>query len=67
MYFDRFDICEAYSVYASEFSGGQGSHWYGVLSRLSAIGFCARPSLSVKTLSENARSIYDALVARSAS
>jgi hypothetical protein len=66
MQFDRFDICEAWLLYASEHHTGQGSRLYRVLSRLDAIGFRARQSLSADTLSENARAIYESLVARGA-
>ena len=60
MYFDRFDICEAYYVAAHDY--GQ----YGVISRLDRMGFklglghgCRREDLS-----ENAQIIFDELVAR---
>lgn len=63
MYFDRFDVCEAWYLFLSQYHGGQGSRFY---SRLSAMGsyFTARPSLHETTLSENAVEIYNDLVLR---
>ncbi len=61
--FDRFDICEAYFVYAMLWHGGQFTKDYAIFGRLAKIGFRARPSLCDETdLEENAREIYDALV-----
>lgn len=62
--FDRFDVCEAWYVYASLYHGGQGSKLYQVFGRLQRIGFRPRPSLGEDTLGENARYIYDSLVSR---
>jgi hypothetical protein len=64
MYFDRFDIAEAYYLYLSAYHGGQGSREYARLCRLLR-SFRPRPSLrSQDDLGDNARDIYDALVAR---
>ena len=62
-YFDRFDIAEAYYLALSDCHGGQWSREYERLCRLGC-KFRPRPSLSVETLSENAREIYDAACAR---
>lgn len=62
MYFDRFDILEAWYLYLSHTHDGQGSEAYARLSKMSTY-FSPRPSLSVHTLSENGRLIYDQLVA----
>ena len=62
-YFARFDIAEAYYLALSHCHGGQWSREYARLCKL-ARTFRPRPSLSVETLSENAREIYDAACAR---
>jgi len=62
MYFDRFDICEAYYLYFCDYHGGQGSREYARLSRMTHY-FKPRPSLSQpEDLSENGREIYYQLV-----
>ena len=63
MNFDRFDIVEAYYLALAHCHSGQWSREYARLSKLSRY-FRPRPSLSVETLSENAREIYDAACAR---
>ena len=65
MYFDRFDICEAYYVYATLYHAGQFSSEYEIFGRLDRIGFDARPSLSDRAgLTENGQSIFDMLTER---
>jgi len=61
MFFDRFDIAEAYFLFFCHCHEGQASEKYRRLSRLSRY-FKPRPSLSVETLSENGREIYEALI-----
>jgi len=58
MYFDRFDICEAYFLALSHCHGGQWSKEYERLCKLMKY-FKPSPTLSVETLNENARIIYD--------
>ena len=59
MYFDRFDICEAYYLALSHCHGGQWSKEYVRLCNLTRKGFFTpSPLLSVETLSENGREIY---------
>ena len=59
MYFNRFDICEAYALAAHDW--GQ----YGVIDRLHDLGFRLSPMIIDRgDLSENGRDIYDALDAR---
>ena len=58
MYFDRFDICEAYFLALSHCHGGQWSREYERLCKLMKY-FKPSPMLSVETLNENARIIYD--------
>lgn len=57
MYFDRFDICEAWYCWLSDNHGGMGSREYARLSRLRY--FKPSPMLCTERLSENAREIYD--------
>jgi hypothetical protein len=63
MYFDRFDICEAYYLALSDCHGGQWSPEYARLCRLRK-SFKPSPLLSLNTLSDNAREIYDRACAR---
>lgn len=74
--FDRFDICEAYALYADHYNVGgyatgrtreepiarnNGDIW----SRLSRMGFQRRPHFrDTGDLTENGRAVYLALVAR---
>jgi hypothetical protein len=60
MYFDRFDICEAWYLWLAHNHGGQWSPEYERLSKLGE-WFKPRPSLELETLSDNAREIYDAI------
>lgn len=60
-YFNRFDICEAWWVYANSHHGGQGSKEYRILGVLQSIGFS--PGMGVQNrgyseLQENAQAIY---------
>ena len=59
MYFDRFDIAEAWYLALSDCHGGQWSREYARLCKLSR-SFFPRRNLSVETLSDNAREIYRA-------
>jgi hypothetical protein len=63
MFFDRFDVAEAYYLFFAHYHEGQASDKYRRLSRMSRY-FKPRPSLSVETLTENGREIYEALAAR---
>ena len=59
MYFDRFDICEAWSIWAHDYGE------YAVITRLNRMGFRLSPMREhYADLSENGQAIYDALVAR---
>lgn len=62
--FDRFDICEAYYMYASEWHGGQWSDEYQIFGRLDAMGYRPSPILSKQSMSENARDILASLIRR---
>lgn len=66
MYWNRFDICEAWYVFAMLWHGGQWSPEYLIFGRLQQIGF--RPSLSLsrgpESLNDNGREIYDRLVSK---
>lgn len=63
MYFDRFDIVEAWYLALADCHGGQWSREYARLSRMSRY-FRPSPMLSVDTLSDNAREIYERACAR---
>lgn len=64
MYFDKFDICEAYYMFATLYHGGQFSKEYRIFGRLEKIKFRPAPNLSEETLSENGKEIFDQLVSR---
>lgn len=58
MYYDRFDICEAYYLALSHCHAGQWSLEYARLCKMTDYFKPAR-SLSVETLNDNAREIYE--------
>lgn len=63
--FDRFDICEAWYVYATLNHGGQGSKGYAIFGRLDRMGYSpgwAAQSGDTACLSDNTRAIYAGLV-----
>ena len=64
MYWDRFDICEAYYMYATTHHTGQWSREYKIFGRLINMGFAPgyASTLSVDNLTANARAIYNNLV-----
>lgn len=63
-YFSKFDICEAYYVFATNYHGGQWSPTYRILGRLEAIGFRPACGLKLECLEGNALEIYEDLVQR---
>ena len=63
MYFDRFDICEAWFLALSHCHKGQWSQEYARLCKMRRY-FRPSPMLSVDSLSDNGREIYDAACAR---
>ena len=58
MYFDRFDIVEAWYLALSHCHSGQSSDAYIRLCHVEKY-FRPRPMLNLDTLSENGRVIYD--------
>jgi hypothetical protein len=64
MYFDRFDICEAYYCYATLYHGGQSSPEYALHSVFERLQFNCRDSAThnPEALTENGRAIFDRLV-----
>jgi len=63
MYFDKFDICEAYYVFAMLWHRGQWSKEYEIFGRLDRIGFKPSPMLNgPENLTENGLNIYLNLV-----
>jgi hypothetical protein len=63
MYFDRFDIVEAYYLALTHCHAGQWSREYARLCRMARY-FQPSPMLSVDSLSDNAREIYENACAR---
>lgn len=63
MYWDRFDICEAYYLYCADYHSGQWSKEYAALFHLWRIGFRSGVNLRLSNLTDNGRAIYNALVA----
>lgn len=63
MYFDRWDICEAWYLALTHCHGGQWSREYARLCRLERY-FKPGACFNVGSLSENARAIYEAACAR---
>ena len=61
MYYDRFNICEAWFLFLCHTHGGQWSPEYARLCRLLK-HFSPSPLLSVESLGDNARAIYDNLM-----
>ena len=63
MWFDRFDVCEAYYLYAVLYHGGQGSKEYALHSVFIRLRFKPAPMMGgPEDLTENGRAIYDRLV-----
>ena len=59
---NRFDICEAYYLFASAWHGGQGSPEYAIFGRLDRLGFRPSPILSRGSLTLNGRAILAGLI-----
>ena len=65
MYWDRFDICEAWYAFSVDHHRGQFSSQYAIQGRLQAMGY--RPGyggVTYDALTENGKAIYDNLVAQ---
>lgn len=62
MYFNRYDVCEAYYLYAVNHNRGQSSKEYALHSVFGRIGFSPKLSLDESNLTENGRAIYLNLV-----
>jgi hypothetical protein len=60
MYFDRFDVVEAWYVWLSHNHDGMFSDRYKRLSKISTY-FDPRPDLEYETLTENGKVIYNNL------
>lgn len=63
MHWNRFDIAEAYYCYFVNWHGGQWSPEYARLSKLLK-SFKPRADLSVETLEDNGREIYESILER---
>ncbi len=64
-FFNRWDICEAYYLFAVDWHGGQFSKEYRIFGRLQKFFEPKRSLHGRKDLSNNGRAIYDQLVNRS--
>ena len=68
MFFDRFDICEAWWVFLAEYHSGvngPGFAPYNRLSQLAHVDFNPGPGINTRDdLTDNGQAIYDDLVAR---
>lgn len=62
MHYDRFDIVDAYYWFLSEYHDGQYSRRYARLSKITS--YFSPSILAYGPDSENARAIYDELVAK---
>ncbi len=60
MYFDRFDICEAYWCFYAEW--GHDDYTWKICGQLERLQFKPSPDLSSDTLEENGKEIYNQLV-----
>lgn len=64
MRWDRFDICEAWYLFAVRWHEGQWSKTYEIFGRLDRMGFSPRHMTSPGELTENGQEIYLQLVRR---
>lgn len=63
MYFDRFDICDAYYCFAVDWHGGQFSPEYAILGRLKRMGYSAGyGGIDYDRLTANGKAIYNNLL-----
>ncbi len=65
--FNRFDICEAWYIFASDYHSGQGSYLFGKLYQLHKMGFRPAPFVrehQTRELDPNARDILANLIRR---
>ena len=59
---NRFDICEAWYLFACDWHEGQGSATYAFFGRLDRLRFRPSPLLSTGSLSPNGRLILAGLI-----
>ena len=59
---NRFDICEAWYLFACNWHEGQGSATYAIFGRLERMRFRPSPMLSTGRLSSNGRLILAGLI-----
>ena len=59
---NRFDICEAWYLFACDWHEGQFSDTYAIFGRLDRIGFRPSPILSGRSLNPNGRLILAGLI-----
>lgn len=63
-YFDRWDICGAYYMYAVNWHEGQYSAIYKIFSKLNDIGFTPHKWFDLSSLTDNGSLIYQSLIKR---
>ena len=56
---DRFSICEAAYLFASDYHGGQGSKIYEIFGRLYRLGFRPSPLLTIDRASDETMDHYE--------
>ena len=59
---NRFDICEAWFLFACDWHEGQGSDTYAIFGRLAHLRFTPSPILSTRSLTPNGRLILAELM-----
>lgn len=64
MNWDRFDICEAWYLFAAEWHRGKWSPEYAIFGRLHRMHFRPSPIMSKESLTENGRVILANLIRR---
>jgi predicted RNA-binding protein (virulence factor B family) len=64
MYFDRWDILEAYVTFCSDWHSGQSSELYEKLCRANRLIKLSPLHRGYESLSDNGKEIYDNLVER---
>jgi len=60
--FNRFDICDAYYLFASHWHSGQFSETYRIFGRLHAIRYKPGMLLQLETAEPEVKAIYGSLV-----
>ena len=62
--FDRYDVCEAYWLFACYWHRGSWSPEYAIFGRLSKLHFKPAPGLDIDTLTPNGRRVLSRRIRR---